>query len=397
MTVPAAPAAGRVDVRVVSSRQDLSRFVDFPFRLYERCRFWVPPLRRDVFRLLDRKKNPFFEHGDIVPFLARDAAGNVVGRIAAVVNGMHLQKYDDGVGFFGFFDCIEDRSVAGALIEAVSTELARRDLRSVRGPTNPSLNDTAGLLVSGFDREPTIMMPYNHPYYEGLLEDNGFERAMTMWAYYVHKKYVQTEKMRRGVALVHRRNPGLKLRNLEMSRFDDEARIILDIYNEAWSDNWGHVPMTSREFDHLAREMKQVVDPSIVFLIEDETGPVAFSITLPDLNQALKHVRDGRLLPLGLPKLLAYAKFGGVHDCRTLLMGVRKRYQGRGLDAILNLAIIEEGPKNGYDGSELSWVLDSNAPMKNAAIAMGAVVDKEYALYERPLAASDQKPSLAST
>lgn len=371
-----------IAVRPVVSGADMKAFVDFPFELYRENRFWIAPLRRDVHNTLNRKKNPFFEHGDIRPYLARDESGKVVGRIAAVVNGMHLEKYDDNVGFFGFFETVEDPAVARALLAVVAADLRSKGLTKMRGPANPSLNDVSGLLVTGFDREPSIMMPYNPPYYEEFLIDYGFSRAMTMWAYYVHKKYAQTDKLRRGAQLVHRRNPGLRLRNLDMKRFDEEARVILDIYNEAWSNNWGHVPMTPREFAHLAKEMKQIVDPRIVFLIEDDSGPVAFSITLPNLNQALRHVKDGRLLPLGLPKLLAYSSFGGVHDCRTLLMGVRQQYQGRGLDAILNLTIIEEGPRYGYDGSELSWVLDSNAPMRNAAIAMGAVVDKEYALLE---------------
>lgn len=374
-----------VDVRKVSTRADRQAFIDFQFSLYRDAPYWVPPLRRDVAHLLDSKKNPFFDHGDIVPFLARNARGEVVGRIAAIVNGMHLQKYDDGVGFFGFFECVHDRDVARALIEAAGDELRARGLKAVRGPANPSLNDTAGLLVHGFDREPSIMMPYNHPYYEPLLLENGFERVMTMWAYYLHHKYVHTEKLQRGVELVHRRNPGLVLRSLDMSRFDEEAATILDIYNEAWSENWGHVPMTPREFAHLAKEMKQIVDPKLVYIIEDPHGPVAFSISLPDLNLALRHVRDGRLLPLGLPKLLAYAKFGGIHECRTLLMGARKRYQGRGLDAILNLATITNGPKLGYFAAELSWVLDSNAPLKNALASMGAVVDKEYGMFEMAL------------
>lgn len=375
-----------MEVRPVASRSDLKAFVDLPFSLYRDNPFWVPPLRRDVAHLFDRTKNPFFEHGDIQPYLAWDDTGQIVGRIAAIVNGMHLKKYDDGVGFFGFFECIEDEAVSAALLETAGAVLRARGLSAMRGPTNPSLNDTAGLLVNGFDREPSIMMPYNPAHYEARLLSNGFERVMTMWAYFVHKKYVQTEKLRRGVELVFRRNPELRVRTLDMRRFDQEARVILDIYNEAWSNNWGHVPMTEREFAHLAKEMKQVVDPAIVFLVEDDSGPVAFSITLPNLNQALKHVRDGRLLPLGLPKLLAYAKFGGVYECRTLLMGVRTQYQGRGLDAVMNLATIDAGPRHGYDGSELSWVLDNNVPMKNAAVSIGAVIDKEYALFERVLA-----------
>ncbi len=374
-----------VSVRKVSGRADVQAFVDFPFSLYRDAPHWIPPLRRDVYHLLDPKKNPFFEHGDIVPFLARNNAGEVVGRIAAVYNGMHLKKYDDGVGFFGFFESIDDQAVARSLIETAGAELRSRGLRTIRGPASPSLNDTSGLLVAGFDRDPSIMMPYNHAYFEPLLLENGFTRVMTMWAYYLHHKYVQTDKLQRGVNLVHRRNPGLSIRTLNMSRFREDADIILDIYNEAWSDNWGHVPMTVREFERLAKEMKQIVDPRLVYIIEDPQGPVAFSISLPDLNQALKHVHNGRLLPLGLPKLLAYAKFGAVHECRTLLMGVRKRYQGRGLDAILNLATITDGPRIGYYASELSWVLDSNGPMKNALDSMGAVVDKEYGMFERPI------------
>ncbi len=189
--------------------------------------------------------------------------------------------------------------------------------------------------------------------------------------------------MRRGVEIVYHRNPGLKLRNFDMSRFDEEARTVLDIYNEAWSDNWGHVPMTDAEFARMAADLKQIVDPNMVFILEKDGEPVAFSVTLPNLNLALRHVRDGRLLPGGLPKLLAYAKFGGIYEVRMPLMGVRKAYHGRAFDSILVLATIENGWEQGYDGCEMSWVLDSNHVLKNAITALGGVVDKEYALYEK--------------
>lgn len=374
-----------VSIRPVTGWREKRRFIDFPFTLYEENPYWVPPLRRDVKKTLDPQKNAFFEHGEIQPFLAEDEKGNVVGRIATVVNGMHLKKYDDGNGFFGFFECIEDYNVAEALLDAACAWLRRQGLRGVRGPANPSLNDTAGLLVDGFDREPALLMPYNPPYYEAFLQRYGFERAMTMWAYYVHKKYVETEKLKRGVELVRRRHPGLRLRHVDMSRIDEEARIILQIYNDAWSDNWGHVPMTEAEFQQLAEEFKQIVEPELVFILEDEGTPVAFSLTLPDFNQALRHVRGGRLFPLGLPKLLAYSTFGGIYECRMPLMGVLKKYQGQGLYAPLVLATIEEGPRRGFDACEVSWVLDTNTVLKNALTSMGAVRDKEYALFEREL------------
>lgn len=374
-----------VTVGPVSSRRDLKAFVDFQYDLYRDTPAWIAPLRRDLFHVLDSKKNAFFEHGAIHPMLAYDDGGRVVGRIAAIVNGMHLKKYDDGNGFFGFFETIEAYEVAEALLDAAEAWLKEQGLRGVRGPTNPSMNDTAGLLVDGFDREPSVLMPYNAPYYESFLQRFGFERAMTMWAYYIHKNYVTTDKLERGVELIRKRNPGITLRTLEMDRFDEEARTILHIYNDAWSGNWGHVPMTEAEFGQLARELKQIVDPNIIFILEDDGRPVAFSISLPNVNQLLRHVRDGRLLPLGLPRMLAYAKFGGLYECRTPLMGVLRAYQGRGLDAVLNLAIIQEGPKLGYDASEMSWVLDSNMRLRNALESFGGVVDKEYAMFEKSL------------
>ena len=371
-----------VSIRPVRSDSDLKRFVDFQYDLYKENPVWIPPLRRDVHHLLSRKKNAFFEHGDIQAFLAEDSGGKVVGRIAGIINGMHLKKYEDENGFFGFFESIENYDVAAALLTQAKLWLEEKGMRGMRGPANPSLNDTAGLLVNGFDREPAVLMPYNPAYYEGYLTQYGLERAMTMWAYYIHKKYVRLEKLKRGVDLVMRRNPGLKLRTIDMKRFDEEARTILHIYNDAWSRNWGHVPMTEREFAQMAAQMKQIIDPRIVFILEDEGRPVAFSATIPNINQLLRRVDDGRLLPLGLLKMLAYSQFGGLYECRTPLMGVLQQYQGRGLDAILNLAIIEEGQRNGYDASEMSWVLDSNAVLRNALESFGGVVDKEYALFE---------------
>ena len=369
-------------VTPVSSRADRRDFIDLPYRLHADDDNWVPPLRSDVARSISESKNAFFEHGKIQLFLARDDTGAAVGRIAGIVNGQHLAKYDDQIGFVGFFECVQNESVAKSLLDHATNWLKEQGLVGARGPTNPSMNDVCGMLVDGFDRPPAVMMPYNPPYYPGFFEAYGFERAMTMWAYYVHRKYVAVDKLKRGVELVYRRNPSLSIRTLDMANFAKEARIILDIYNEAWSRNWGHVPMTDAEFAQLSKEMKQVVDSRMVFIVEDDGHPVAFSISLPDINQALIHIRDGRLFPLGLPKLLARAKLGGISEVRTLLMGSRLKWQGKGLDAILNLATIERGPKYGYQGAELSWVLDSNPKLLNALHSIGSVRDKEYAMYE---------------
>jgi len=380
-----ATTTSSITVRPVSGRRDRKRFIDVPYAFYpSRYPQWIPPLRRDEKKKIDPGSNAFFDHGDIQLFLAEDASGTIVGRIAGIVNGKHLETHHDETGFFGFFECIDDYDVATSLLDTATAWLQDQGLTRVRGPANPSLNDTAGLLVDGFDREPSILMPYNPPYYEDFLTRYGFERAMTMWAYYVHKKYVEYDRLRRGADLVNRRTPGLELRSLDMSRFREEAQTILDIYNDAWSNNWGHVPMTDREFEQLADEMKQIVEPEMVFLIEHEGEPVAFSITLPNMNQALKHVPDGRLFPLGLPKLLLQATYG-VYECRMPLMGVRTEYQGKGLDALLVLRTIENGPPNGFDACEMSWVLDTNERLKNHVESLGAVVDKEYGMFELSL------------
>ena len=374
-----------VTVRPVASGRDRARFLDFPYRHYAGDHAFVPPLRMDQDKVLDPKKNPFFEHGAVQLFLAEDERGEVVGRVAAIVNGMHLQKYADGVGFFGFFETVEDYAVAEALLNAAAGWLRGKGLDKMRGPTNPSMNDVAGLLVEGFDREPSILMPYNKAYYEGFLTRYGFARVMTMLAYYVHEAYLDMKKLERGSELVKRRYPGLRLRHLDMSRFMEEARIVLDIYNEAWSENWGHVPMTENEFAHLAKDLKQVVDPDIVTILELDGEPVAFSVALPNLNQALKHVKNGRLLPLGLPKLLAYAKLGAVYEMRVALLGVRKAHHGKGFDSLMVVDTLKRGIVKGYDAGEMSWVLETNMPLRNAIERMGSIVDKTYAMLEKPL------------
>ncbi|MFB6248184.1 MAG: N-acetyltransferase family protein [Salinibacter sp.] len=375
-----------VTIRPVEGSRGRRRFIDVPYDFYPgRYPNWVPPLRRDVKATLDPSENAFFEHGDMQLFLAEDASGAAVGRVAGIVNGMHLRTYEDATGFFGFFECVDDYAVAEALLDAATTWLRGQGLERVRGPANPSLNDTAGLLVDGFDREPAILMPYNPPYHEDFLGRYGFERSMTMWAYYVHKKYCQFERLERGAELVKRRTPGLSVRSIDPDRFEEEARTIREIYNDAWAENWGFVPVTENEFLQLAEEMEQIVEPELVYFVEHEGRPVGFSIALPNINRALRHVEDGRLfrygLPTGLITLLLRMTYG-VYECRMPLMGVRQAYQGKGLDSLLVLATIQNGPPNGFDACEMSWVLDSNDRLKNHVESIGGVKDKEYAMFE---------------
>jgi GNAT superfamily N-acetyltransferase len=374
-----------VSVAPVTSRADLRAFVQLPYDLYRDHRAFVPPLRKDTYHALDPHKNAFFEHGNIQPFLARDAKGDVVGRIAAIRSGTHLEKYHDDVGFFGFFEARDDAEGVGALVDAAAAWLRPQHLRAMRGPTNPSINDIAGLLVDGFETPPSVLMPYNAPYYEARLKEQGFGRVMTMYAYFLHQKYMHDEKLRRGVDLVRRRYPAITTRSLDMKRYDEEARLILDLYNEAWSDNWGSVPMTENEFRQLAKELRQIVDPDLVVFVEHEGTPIAFAVSIPNINQALRHVPEGRLLPLGLPRLLAYATFGAINEIRMPLMGVRRAWHGRGIDALVILETIDAGLAKGYNACEMSWVLDTNQVLKNALEHLGGVRDKTYVMLEKAL------------
>lgn len=374
-----------VTVAAVESRADLKQFIAFPYELYENERFWIPMLWIDQEKILNPKKNAFFEHGSIHPLLAKDSSGKVVGRIAGVVNGAHLEKYDDDTGFFGFFEVVDDYAVAQALLDAASDWLKGQGLRAVRGPANPSLNDISGLLVEGFDRYPSIMMPYNFSYYEDFLQRYGFERVMTMWAYYIHLKYRNIDRLRRGAEIIKKRNPGLSMRTLDMSRWDEEARLLLDIYNDAWSENWGHVPMRESEFIQLAKEMKMIVDPDVIFILQLDGEPIGFSLMLPDINVWFSEIRNGKLLPTGIIKLLKHKFFTPINEGRTVMMGIRKEYQGRGFDALLNFAALDIPSKKDYVASEMSWILESNMPMVNAAIGVGGVRDKEYAMFEKRL------------
>lgn len=382
----ASDSTRRCHILPVRSRRDRRRFIDYPYRLYRDAPHWVPPLRMDVAETLSPKKNPFFAHGRLQAFVAVDDAGKVVGRIAGIVNGQHLEKHDDKAGFFGFFECEERYETAAMLLDAAAAWIRDHGLTSMRGPANPTLNDIAGLLVDGFDRKPSLLMPYNPPYYEEYLLRWGLGRVMTMWAYYLHYKFVKTERLRRGAAIVHRRNPGLSIRTVDMSRFEDEVRTVREIFNEAWADNWGFVPITEAEFAHLARGLKQILDPRMLFLVEKDGEPVAFALSFPNVNQALHGIRNGRLLPFGILKLLATMKLVGVHEIRTPLMGVRKQFQGRALDVLAVLETIDKGPGYGYEACEMGWVLDTNHVLRNLLASIGSVVDKEYALYEKSLA-----------
>ncbi|MDZ7385237.1 MAG: N-acetyltransferase [candidate division KSB1 bacterium] len=367
-------------VRPVASRRDLDRFVKLPWSIYRGNPYWVPPLIVDVKKLLDRKKNPFFQHSEAEYFLA-ERDGLVVGRIAAIVNDNHNKFHNEKTGFFGFFECINDQEVANALFDAAASWLRNKGMEIMRGPMNPSTNDTIGLLLDAYDKPPVIMMTYNPPYYVDLVNGYGMTKVMDVYAYWMDASQPLPEKLIRVTEKV-RTKEGLQFRSINMKDFWGEVDRIHQIYNKAWSYNWGFVPMTTEEFHHLAKDLKSVVDPDLAFIAEMNGQPVGFCLTLPDFNQAL-HKINGRLLPFGIFKLLYYAR--KIDQARVITMGVIREYQKRGIDGLFYLETYRRAVAKGYKGGEFSWVLENNVMMRRTAEMMGGKIYKTYRIYDYKL------------
>jgi GNAT superfamily N-acetyltransferase len=342
-------------------------------------------LRRDVAALLDRARNPFFEHGEAEYFLA-ERDGAVVGRIAAITNHLHNQTHSDRVGFFGFFECIRDQGVADALIAAVADWCRGKGHDVLRGPASFSVNDECGLLVDGFQFPPALMMPHNPPYYVELVERAGFHGARNLLVYQggSEERYIPVpERLARGTELIRQRL-GITIRPLELSRFDQEVETIKRIYNAAWEKNWGFVPMTDREIDHLAEQFRPVVIPEFVPVAEKDGQVIGFGIALPDLNVVFRRNRSGYLLPV-LPRLLWALKRRRIRRARILLLGVIPEFRGKAVDAMLYHWIWTRAEHLGFTWGEAGWILEDNAAMNAGLEKMTFRVYKTYRLYDRAL------------
>jgi GNAT superfamily N-acetyltransferase len=306
--------------------------------------------------------------------------GAIVGRIAAIKNDAHNREHQDRVGFYGFFESVNDQAVANALFDAAAGWTRDKGCDTLRGPMNPSVNDDCGLLVEGFETPPTLMMPHNPRYYVGLTETAGFRKAKDLICY-ESTGTEMPERLVRGTRLVAERK-GIKLRSLNMKRFKEEVEMVKQIYNAAWEKNWGFVPLTNDEIDHLAKQLKPVVVPDLVCFAEKDGQVIGFAVALPDLNQALKHNPSGRLVP-GILKVLWYAR--RVNRCRILLLGALPEYRNTGVDALMYAWIWEKGTARGYNWGEAGWILEDNAAMTNGILRLGFRPYKTYRVYDRPL------------
>ncbi|MCM2254062.1 MAG: N-acetyltransferase [Vicinamibacteria bacterium] len=350
-----------------------------PYRLYDGDPGWAPMLRRDARDLVDPRRNPFYEHADLELFLARRGR-RVVGRVGAIVNRRHNEVHADRVGFFGFFECEDDAEAAAALLQAAEGWLRDRGCDAMRGPVSPSMNDEAGLLVEGFETPAALMMPHNPPRYAGLLEAHGLARARDLYAYQTWEHGVP-ERLIAGARRVQERY-GVRVRSLDKKRIAAELARVKQVYNAAWEHNWGFVPFTDREMEHLAKQLLPVVDPALALFAEVDGQTVGVAVALPDLNVALRKNPSGRLFP-GILKVLWAAR--RIDRVRVIILGALPEWHRRGLDALLYARIWENGRARGVRWAEAGWVLEDNPLMRNALVRMGFEPYKTYRVYEKAI------------
>jgi len=374
-------------IQRVGNRRGRRRFLDLPFALYRDHPHWVPPLRRAQAKVL-AGTTAFFDRAEMALFLA-ERGRRAVGRIAAIHNRAHNDHHNDRVGFFGFFECDPtDAAAARGLFDHAERWLAERGLASVRGPVNPSMNAECGLLIDGFDRPPMVMMPYNPPEYARLVEAAGLTKCKDLYAYLIRGRVVDEGKgrnrMDRLAEVIRRRHPQVHVRPLNMKRYEQEVQGLMDIFEAARADNWGHVPLTDKEVLEMARDMKRVVDPDLIFVCEVDGRPAGVSVALPNVNRALAAAR-GRLLPWGFLRFMLAMR--RIHEIRILGIAVLERYRHLGIAPLMMLETILRGRAKGIDVGEASWVLEDN-DMSNRTIqnVLGPEHYKTYRIYEKPVA-----------
>ena len=373
-----------VEIRPVTTRSERRRFIRVPWAIYPgRFPAWVPPLLMEERKRIDPRHNPFFGHGYVELFLAyRD--GRPVGRIAAIENTLHNDFHQERIGFFGMFEAADDQEVADALLDRAAGWVRERGLSALRGPVNFSTNEECGLLVSNFEDPPCILMTYNPPYYQRLLEDWGLSKIKDLLAYELNQDHFELKRFDRLERLLRRSKRNLRVRSLRMDRFAEEVALIRELYNAAWERNWGFVPMTDAEVDHMAKQLKPIVDPELALIGEVDGEPVGFALSLPDVNQAIRHV-NGRLFPIGIFKLLWHLR--RVRRLRVITLGIKAEHRRSGLDALFYLETFRRAIHRGIRMGESSWILEDNHLMRQANERTGFQVYKTYRLYEKPLSA----------
>jgi GNAT superfamily N-acetyltransferase len=371
-----------VEVSEVRTRADKSAFIKFPWTVYANDPAWVPPLIIERKEFLNRKRHPFYLHGDACLFLAR-RNGKVVGRIAASDDPNYNAEHGSEVGCFGMFESINDNAVAGALFNAAADWLQKKGRNEIMGPIDYSTNYVCALLIDGFEYPPTVLMAHNPPYYAGLIEHWGFEKAKDWYAWWIEDPEVGLRRLKRLASRFGKQSPAT-LRPGNLKDIVAETERLREVYNKAWEKNWGFVPFTKAEFDHLRKELKPILIPEFVWIAEAEREPVGFALTVPNINTALQKI-NGRLttfgLPIGLVKLLYYKS--RLRTARLVALGVVPEFRRFGIAEMLVLRAVEYVMvKRGMKG-ELSMTLEDNVLINRLIEAVGGRRYKTYRIYRR--------------
>jgi GNAT superfamily N-acetyltransferase len=373
-----------IEVSEVTSRRDRDAFIKFQWRIYANDPVWVPPLIIERKTFLDRHRHPFYQHGDAALFLAWKN-GEIVGRIMASDDPNYNSLHQANVGCFGLFECIYDIDVAAALFQAAEDWLRKKGRTEVIGPIDYSTNYVCGLLIEGFQFAPTILTAHNPSYYRELIEGCGFTKAKDWYAWWFDDPAKAVTHLRRLAERFRRRWP-VTIRPGNLKNIRDESRRLREIYNQAWEKNWGFVPFTEAEFEFMTKEMKPLLVPEFAWIAEIGNEPVGFTLCLPDINVALRHI-NGRLtrfgLPIGLIKLLYYKR--RIRKGRLIALGVIEKYRRSGIAEMLVLRVMEETMiKRGITG-ELSMTLEDNFMVNRFVEAIGAQRYKTYRIFKRTL------------
>jgi hypothetical protein len=372
-----------LQVNPVNDRQKLRQFIRLPWSIYSDDPAWVPPL------LLERKEhlsphNPYFEHARYQSWIAfRD--GTAVGRISAQIDQLHLDQHQADDGFFGMIEAENDADTFAALFQTAESWLRDQGMRRVLGPYNLSINQEAGLLVDGFGTPPFMMMGHARPYYGARIEEMGYQKIKDLYAYIIDSNFEASAAMQ---TIVKRAKKRVTIRSLRKANFDEDIKIIEDIFNDAWSDNWGFLPYTEAEFNQLAKDFKLVLDFELVKIAEVDGASAAFMIVVPNINELIRDL-NGRLLPIGWLKLLWRLKVKFPQTVRLPFLGVRKQYHDSILGAALPFLMIQAGwayaIRRGVKKAELSWILEDNKGINDIIQSLGATVYKTYRIYTKDL------------
>ena len=369
-----------VAVRQVVSKRDLNTFIDYPYKLYKNDPHWVPPLRISEHERFDPKKNPFYQHAVVELFLA-ERGGRVVGRVAAIDDDNHNAAHKDNLAFFGFFEA-EDEVVAQALFTTVETWARALGRSTVRGPVNPSMNDGSGFQLNAFDTDPYVMMPASLPTYPQFAEAAGYVKVKDLYAWLFDHYESDFSRLHRLAERARKRYP-LTLRTPDLKHnFEAELGVLKHFYNEVWENNWGFVRYTEAEFDHLAAELKLIIDPEIVIFLELGGQVAGLALTLPDANQVFKKM-NGRLLPFGFIHYLNRKRI--INQARLPILGVVPEHRNKGLELVLIDEVIKRTHEKGYMKGECSWILEDNDGINKGIAATGAALYKTYRLFQKPL------------